>query len=64
MRCCVLTRNLSCGGVGIAHSEKLFPKQVLVLEAVGRLLVAEVRWCRQLDEKFFIVGCRLIKTGE
>lgn len=64
IRCCVLTRNLSCGGVGIAHSEKLFPKQVLVLEAVGRLLVAEVRWCRQLDEKFFIVGCRLIKTGE
>ena len=59
----MLTRDLSCGGIGIAHSEQLFPKQIVVLDAVGKLLVGEVRWCRRVDEHFYVAGCRLVKTN-
>lgn len=63
VRCTVLTRDLCCGGIGIAHSEQLFPKQIIVLDAVGKLLVGEVRWCRREDEDFYIAGCRLVKAN-
>jgi hypothetical protein len=63
VQCTVLTRDLSCGGIGIAHTEQLFPKQIVVLDAVGKLLVGEVRWCRREDENFYVAGCRLVKTG-
>jgi len=64
VQCMVLTRDLSCGGIGIAHAEQLYPRQIVVLDAVGKLLVGEVRWCRQLDERFYIAGCRLVKTSD
>lgn len=64
VQCTLLTRDLSCGGIGIAHSEQLFPRQIIVLDAVGKLLVGEVRWCRQLDKRFYIAGCRLVKTSD
>jgi hypothetical protein len=64
VQCTVLTRDLSCGGIGIAHAEQLYPRQIVVLDAVGKLLVGEVRWCRQLDERFYIAGCRLVKTSD
>jgi hypothetical protein len=63
LQCTVLTRDLSCGGIGIAHSDQLFPKQIVVLNAVGKLLVGEVRWCRRVDESFYVAGCRLVKTN-
>lgn len=63
-RCTLLTRDLSCGGIGIAHNEPLVTGQMVVLDAVGTLLVGEVRWCRQLDEHFYIAGCKLVKTSE
>lgn len=63
VQCMVLTRDLSCGGIGIAHTEQLFPKQIVVLDAVGKLLVGEVRWCRREDENFYVAGCRLVKTN-
>ena len=63
VHCTVLTRDLSCGGIGIAHTEQLFPKQIVVLDAVGKLLVGEVRWCRREDENFYVAGCRLVKTS-
>lgn len=63
IQCTVLTRDLSCGGIGIAHSDQLFPKQIVVLDAVGKLLVGEVRWCRRVDEHFYVAGCRLVKTN-
>jgi len=63
IQCTVLTRDLSCGGIGIAHSDQLFPKQIVVLDAVGKLLVGEVRWCRRVDENFYVAGCRLVKTN-
>jgi len=62
IRCEVLTRDLSCGGIGIAHTERLVPQQMIVLDAVGKLLVSEVRWCRRVDKEFYVAGCRLIKT--
>ena len=62
--CTVLTRDLSCGGIGIAHSDQLFPKQIVVLDAVGKLLVGEIRWCRRVDEKFYVAGCRLVKANQ
>lgn len=63
VQCTVLTRDLSCGGIGIAHSEQLVPKQIIVIDAVGKLLVGEVRWCRRTGEYFYIAGCRLVKTN-
>jgi hypothetical protein len=63
IQCVVLTRDLSCSGIGIAHSEQLYPKQIVVLEAVGKLLVGEVRWCRRVDDNFYVAGCRLVKTA-
>jgi len=63
VQCTVLTRDLSCGGIGLAYSEQLFPKQIVVLDAVGKLLVGEVRWCRRVDEHFYVAGCRLVKTS-
>jgi len=64
VHCTVLTRDLSCGGVGIAYTEELFPHQIVVLDAVGKLLVGEVRWCRRLDDRYYIAGCRLVKTND
>jgi hypothetical protein len=61
-RCEVLTRDLSCNGIGIAHTERLLPQQMVVLEALGKLLVSEVRWCQRVDKGLYIVGCRLIKA--
>jgi len=58
----VLTRDLSCGGIGIAHTEPFFPKQIIVLDTLGKLLVSEVRWCRRVDENIYVAGCRLVKT--
>lgn len=62
VQCEVLTRDLSCGGIGIAGGERLFPNQVIVLDVLGRLLVGEVRWCRQVDKGFFVSGCKLVKA--
>ena len=64
VHCTVLTRDLSCGGIGIAHTEQLFPKQIIVIDAVGKLLVGEVpSWCRREDDDFYVAGCRLVKTS-
>jgi len=63
VHCDVITRDLSCGGVGIAHTEQLYPRQIVVLHAVSKVLIGEVRWCQKIDERSFIAGCQLIKAG-
>jgi|tagenome__1003787_1003787.scaffolds.fasta_scaffold20337151_1 hypothetical protein len=63
LQCEVITRDLSCGGVGITHTEQLYPRQVIVLHAVTKVLIGEVRWCQKLGECSFIAGCQLVKTG-
>jgi len=62
VECIVSTRDLSRTGIGIMHVEQLYPRQVIVLNAVGKLLVGEVRWCRRVSSDFYVVGCRLVKT--
>jgi hypothetical protein len=62
MRCEVQTRDLCRGGISIVHTQRLLPQQMIVLDAVGKLLVGEVRWCRRIDQDLYLAGCRLIKT--
>jgi hypothetical protein len=62
VRCEVQTRDLCCSGIGIAHTQRLLPQQMIILEAVGKVLVSEVRWCRRIDKNLYVAGCRLIKT--
>jgi hypothetical protein len=61
MHCEVLTRDLSCGGIGIGLTQPLLPQQMIILDAVGKLLVSEVRWCRRESKDLYVAGCRLIK---
>lgn len=63
VQCDVITRDLSCGGVGITHTEQLYPRQLIVLHAVTKVLIGEVRWCQQVGERSFVAGCQLVKTG-
>jgi len=63
VQCDVITRDLSCGGVGITHTEQLYPRQLIVLHAVTKVLIGEVRWCQQVGERSFVAGCQLIKTS-
>jgi len=62
VRCEVQTRDLCCSGIGIAHTQRLLPQQMIILEAVGKVPVSEVRWCRRIDKNLYVAGCRLIKT--
>ena len=62
IHCEVLTRDLSCGGIGIGLNQPLLPQQMIILDAVGKLLVSEVRWCRRESKDLYVAGCRLIKT--
>jgi PilZ domain len=64
IKCVVVTRDVSRGGMGLLHTEQLFPGQRidLVLNgSVGKSL--EVVWCRRVAEKSYSVGCRF-KEGE
>ena len=63
VQCDVITRDLSCGGVGITHTEQLYPRQLIVLHAVTKVLIGEVRWCQQVGERSFVAGCQLVKTS-
>jgi hypothetical protein len=63
VQCTLRIRDLSCGGIGINHTEQLYPKQIIVLHAVTKLLIGEVRWCRQIGERSYIAGCQLVKAS-
>jgi PilZ domain-containing protein len=60
VRCTVLVRNLSQGGFGIRHTEMLQPRQRIELEVESKRLAGEVRWCRLIQDGFYIAGCQLI----
>jgi hypothetical protein len=62
--CTVSTRDLSCGGIGIAHSEPLFPRQRIRLRAAGKLLIGEVRWCRRVKQRYYLAGCQLLQADD
>jgi hypothetical protein len=60
VRCTVLVRNLSQGGFGIAHTQMLRLRQRIVLDVQTKHLAGEVQWCRQIQDGFYIAGCRLV----
>jgi len=64
LECTVMTRDLSCGGIGIAHSEPLFPRQRILLQAAGKRLVGEVRWCRRVKQRYYLAGCQLLQADD
>lgn len=61
-QCVIDTRDLSCSGIGIGYTQQLYPTQMIVISALGKLLVAEIRWCHRVDSNYYIAGCRLVKT--
>jgi len=62
VQCIVDTRDLSCNGIGIGHNQQLYPSQMIVIQAFGKLLVGEIRWCHRVDNHYYVAGCRLVKS--
>ena len=65
VRCSMLTRDLSRGGLNLLHTEQLYPGQkidVVLCESAPRSV--EVIWCRRLADRRYTVGCRFVKAGE
>jgi hypothetical protein len=63
--CFVVTRNLSRGGIAILHPRPLAPEQhVDLILSDGRELSVRVRWCRRLDERCYLIGCRFMKVSK
>jgi hypothetical protein len=60
-RCVVVTRNLSRAGIGIATTERLLPKQLIVIEIFAKQLLCEVRWCRRRTASSYVAGCKFLK---
>jgi PilZ domain-containing protein len=60
MRCAMLTRDLSRGGINLLHSDQLFPGQKIeiILDDAPRWV--EVLWCRRLANRCFSAGCRFV----
>ena len=59
MKCVVVTRDVSRGGMGLLHTAQLFPGQRLDLvlnDGVSKTL--EVVWCRRVAKESYSVGCR------
>jgi hypothetical protein len=63
VQCLVDTRDLSCNGIGIGHTQQLYPSQMIIISALGKLFVAEIRWCHRIDSDYYIAGCRLVKAA-
>jgi len=61
--CFLLTRDLSRGGVGLIHSQQLFPGQRLDVVLNGESpRPVEVVWCRRWTHGRYVVGCRFIAS--
>jgi len=62
-QCVVLTRDLSRSGLSLLHNAQLFPGQRVDIVLDGRPPKnVEVIWCRRLDDKIYLIGCRFTKT--
>ncbi len=63
LRCVVLTRDVSRGGMGLMHTAQLFPGQRIDLVLNGNIhKTLEVVWCRRAAENSYSVGCRFKET--
>lgn len=62
VECCLLTRDLSRGGMNLIHTEQLYPGQridLVLLDGVRRTV--EVCWCRRLAHRCYSVGCKFAR---
>ncbi len=58
----VYTVDISRGGIGLLHSEQLFPgEQVRLLLANNKSFTIEIVWCRRLGEKCYRLGAQFVK---
>jgi PilZ domain len=63
VKCCLLARDLSRGGINLLHSVQLFPGQridIALNDAASRSV--EVVWCRRLANNCYAIGCRFFKA--
>lgn len=61
IRCFVMTRDLSRGGISILHPERITRGQRVDLRlANGNELKLEVQWIRQEPDGNFLMGCRFV----
>jgi len=60
VRCAMLSRDLSRGGINLLHSEQLFPSQKIEIVLSGATRWVEVMWCRRLANRCFSAGCRFV----
>jgi hypothetical protein len=58
----VMVLNLSSHGFGITLDDPLQPRQKVELYIEKQRLVGEVQWCRQIQPKIHLVGCRLLDS--
>ena len=59
IKCVMVTRDISRGGMGLLHTAQLFPGQRLELVLNGNIhKTLEVVWCRRVADNRYIVGCR------
>lgn len=59
IKCVVVTRDVSRGGMGLIHTEQLFPGQRIDLVLNGEVTkLLEVVWCKRVADKSYSVGCR------
>jgi len=62
IRCYLLARDLSRGGINLLHSEQLFPGQRIdVTLSKSEPRSVEVVWCRRLANRCYSLGCRFTK---
>jgi hypothetical protein len=60
VRCMMMTRDLSRGGINLIHSDQLFPGQRIEIALNGMQRCVEVMWCRRLANRCFSAGCRFV----
>jgi hypothetical protein len=58
----VYMRSISSGGLSFRYEERLYPRQIVVIEIGSKCLVGEIRWCKQKDGGF-IAGCKLVSAS-
>jgi hypothetical protein len=65
VKCFVMTRDLSRGGISILHPDRISRGQLIDLcLANGNELKAEVQWIRQEPDGCFLMGCRFVLAGQ
>ena len=63
LKCQMLTRDISRGGMNILHKTQLFPGQLVdVVLHDGNHRRLEVKWCRRLGAGCYTAGCRFVRT--